>query len=142
MARSSITNWRGGTGGFFPISATHSGDGLLDELDCGVQDNMIICNMKALGSGETITINTPFAFEVIDVWLVVGNGENVTSKTLTVKNNATALSSALSMATDKGVASTATLDEDQAKFGAGDNDLVLTSSAHADGGGTIYIVFR
>ena len=142
MARSSITNWRGGTGGFFPISATHSGDGLLDQLDCGVQDNMIICDMKLLGSGETITINTPFAFEIIDVYLIVGNGENVTSKTLTVNNTSTAVSSALSMATDKAVVGTATLDEDQAKFAVGDDDLVLTSSAHADGGGTIYIVFR
>ena len=140
MARSSITNWRGGTGGFFDISATHSGNGTI--TSCGVQDNMIICDFTALGSEETITINTPFAFEVIDIWLVVGNGENVASKTLTVKNNATALSSALSMATDKGVASTATLDEDQAKFAVGDDDLVLTSSAHGDGGATVYIVFR
>jgi hypothetical protein len=140
MARSSITNWRGGTGGFFDISAAHSGDGTI--TSCGAQDNMIICDFTALGSGETVTIDTPFAFEIIDVWLVVGNGENVTSKTLTVNNTSTAVSSALSMATDKGVASTATLDEDQAKFAVGDDDLVLTSSAHADGGATVYIVFR
>jgi hypothetical protein len=103
---------------------------------------MIVCDFTALGSGETVTINTPFKFEVIDVWLVVKNGENVGSKTLTVKNSSTALSSALSMATDKARVATATLDEDQAVFSVGDNDLVLVSSAHADGGATVYIKYR
>jgi len=37
---------------------------------------------------------------------------------------------------------TATLDEDQALFNVGDNDLKLVSSAHNDGGGTVYIKYR
>jgi hypothetical protein len=110
--------------------------------ECVAQDGMIICDFTALGSGETVTINTPFKFTVIDVVMVVGNGENVTSKTLTVKNDSTALSSALSMATDKARVATATLDEDQAVFSVGDDDLVLASSAHGDGGGTVYISYR
>ena len=103
---------------------------------------MIICDFTALGSSETVTINTPFKFTVIDITMVVGNGENVGSKTLTVKNGSTALSSAMSMATDKARVATATLDEDEAVFNVGDNDLVLASSAHSDGGGTVYIKYR
>jgi|GEM_PF-2197014 hypothetical protein len=139
MAKSSIANWRA-SGGALDISATHSGNGTVPE--CVAQDGMIICDFTALGSGETVTINTPFKFTVIDVVMVVGNGENVTSKTLTVKNDSTALSSALSMATDKARVATATLDEDQAVFSVGDDDLVLASSAHGDGGGTVYISYR
>ena len=139
MAKSSIANWRA-SGGALDISATHSGDGTVPE--CVAQDGKIICDFTALGSGETVTINTPFKFTVYDIVLVVGNGENVGSKTLTVKNGSTALSSAISMATDKARVATATLDEDQAVFAVGDNDLVLTSSAHSDGGGTVYIYYR
>jgi hypothetical protein len=139
MATTSIANWRA-SGGALEISATHSGSETITE--CVAQNGMIICDFTALGSGETITINTPFKFTVIDVTMVVGNGENVTSKTLTVKNNTTALSSAMSMATDVARVATATLDEDQALFNVGDNDLVLVSSAHSDGGGTVYIKYR
>jgi len=139
MAKSSIANWRA-SGGALDISATHSGDGTVSE--CVAQDGKIICDFTALGSGETVTISTPFKFEVIDVYLVVKNGENVSSKTLTVKNSSTALSSAMSMATDKARVATATLDEDQAVYGVGDDDLVLTSSAHGDGGATVYISYR
>ena len=139
MAKTSIANWRA-SGGALDISATHSGNGAITE--CVAQDGMIICDFTLLGSGETVTINTPFKFTVIDVTMVVGNGENVTSKTLTVKNGSTALSSALSMATDKARVATATLDEDEAVFNVGDNDLTLVSSAHADGGGTVYIKYR
>ena len=46
------------------------------------------------------------------------------------------------MATDKARVATATLDEDQAVFEVGDNDLTLVSSAHSDGGGTVYIYYR
>jgi hypothetical protein len=139
MAKSSIANWRA-SGGALDISATHSGDGTVPE--CVAQDGKIICDFTALGSGETVTINTPFKFTVYDIVLVVGNGENVGSKTLTVKNDSTALSSAMSMATDKARVATSTLDEDEAVFDVGDNDLVLTSSAHSDGGGTVYIYYR
>ena len=139
MAKTSIANWRA-SGGALSISATHSGDGTIPE--CVAQDSMIICDFTALGSGETVTINTPFKFTVIDIIMVVGNGENVSSKTLTVKNSSTALSSAMSMATDVARVATATLDEDQALFNVGDNDLTLVSSAHGDGGGTVYIKYR
>ena len=139
MAKTSMANWRA-SGGASGISATHSGSETITE--CVAQDGMIICDFTLLGSGETVTINTPFKLTVIDAYLVVGNGENVASKTLTVKNGSTALSSALSMATDKGVARTTTLDEDQAVFDVGDNDLTLVSSAHADGGATVYISYR
>ena len=139
MAKSSIANWRA-SGGALDKSATHSGDGTVPE--CVAQDGKIICDFTALGSSETVTINTPFKLTVYDIVLVVGNGENVGSKTLTVKNGSTALSSAISMATDKARVATATLDEDEAVFAVGDNDLVLTSSAHADGGATVYISYR
>jgi len=139
MAKSSIANWRA-SGGALDISASHSGNGTITE--CVAQDGKIICDFTALGSGESVTINTPFKIEVIDAYLVVGNGENVTSKTLQVKNGSTALTSTMSMATDKGIARATTLDEDQAVFNVGDNDLNLVSSAHADGGATVYISYR
>ena len=139
MAKSSIANWRA-SGGALDISASHSGNGTITE--CVAQDGKIICDFTLLGSGESVTINTPFKIEVIDAYLVVGNGENVTSKTLQVKNGSTALTSTMSMATDKGIARATTLDEDQAVFNVGDNDLKLVSSAHADGGATVYISYR
>ena len=139
MAKTSIANWRA-SGGALEISATHSGNGTISE--CVAQDGMIICDFTDLGSEETVTINTPFKFTVIDIHMVVGNGENVGSKTLTVKNTTTALSSAMSMANDSARVPTATLDEDQALFNVGDNDLTLVSSAHNDGGGTVYIHYR
>ena len=46
------------------------------------------------------------------------------------------------MTNDKARVPTATLDEDQAVFNVGDDDLVLLSSTHNDGGGTIYLVYR
>ena len=103
---------------------------------------MIFCDFTALGSGETVTIKTPFKFTVIDIFMVVGKGENVTSKTITVKNDSTALSGAMSMTNDIARVPTAYLDEDQALFNIGDDDLVLVSSAHNDGGATVYLVYR
>ncbi len=138
MAKSSINNWRAG-GGAFELTATHSGDGT---VSCVAEDGKIICDFTALGSEETITINTPFAFEVIDAHVVVANAGNVAASTLQVKNNTTALSSTMSMATDTGVARATTLDDGQAKFALDDNDLVLVSSAHADKSGVCYIAFR
>jgi len=136
----SVAYWRS-QGGRFDISASHSADGALADGLTYAQNGYIVCDFTLLGSGEIITINTPFDFTIIDIHLVVGNGENVGSKTLTVKNTTTALSSAMSMATDVGVARTTTLDEDAAVFSSGDNDLKLVSSAHADGGATIYMKY-
>jgi len=138
MAKSSISNWRA-SGGALEITAVHSGS---EAVTATAESGKIVVDFSRLGSGETVTVNTPFKFTVYDAVLVVGNGENVASKTLTVKNNSTALTSALSMATDKARVATATLDEDQAVFDTSDNDLVLTSSAHADGGGTLYLYYR
>lgn len=138
MAKTSIANWRA-SGGALDISATHSGNGT---ASCAAQDGMIICDFAALGAEETVTYATPFKFTVIDVIMMVGNGENVTSKTITVKNGSTALSSAMSLGVDKGISRTGTLDEDQALFNVGDDDLVLLSSDHNDGGGTVYIRYR
>ena len=139
MPKSSIANWRASGGAFGPIGATHSGNGT---ASCVAQDGMIICDFTDLGAEETVTYKTPFKFTVIDVIMVVGNGENVNSKTITVKNGSTALSSAMSMTNDKARVPTATLDEDEAVFNVGDDDLVLVSSDHNDGGGTVYIRYR
>ena len=124
------------SGGRFEITSSHSGT---ESVTAYAQHGYIVCGFTLLGSGEYVTINTPFDMTIIDAHLVVGNGENVGSKTLTIKNTTTAVSSAMSMATDVGVARTATWDEDAATFDAGDNDLRLYSSAHADGGATVYI---
>ena len=133
----SISYFRG-QGSGFSITSAHSGNGTSSAV---VKNNMIIVDITALGSEEYVTVNTPFSFEVVDAYLVVGNGEHQANKELTIKNGSTALSSVLSMATDKGVARATTLDEDQAKFELDDNDLKLVSSAHGDGGATVYISF-
>jgi len=120
----------------YDITATDSGDGVSSaKAEAGVIE--LRCNDT--GSGETVTFTTPFAFEIQDVWLVVPNGENVTSKTWTLGNGATAISSAMSGATDKARVVPTTIDTAQCVFAAGDNDLKVTSSAHADGNARIYI---
>ena len=134
----SITYWRG-KGAGFKLTVAHSGNGT---ATAEVANNQIICHFTDLGSGEIVTINTPFSFEVIDAALIVDNGQQVASKTLTVKNDTTALSSTLSMATDKGLTRATTIDEDVASFAVDDNDLKLVSSAHADGDATVYISFK
>lgn len=134
----SITYWRG-KGAGFELTVAHSGNGT---ATAEVANNQIICHFTDLGSGEIVTINTPFSFEVIDAALIVDNGQQVASKTLTVKNDTTALSSTLSMATDKGLTRATTIDEDVASFAVDDNDLKLVSSAHADGDATVYISFK
>tara|TARA_Y100000310_G_scaffold211553_1_gene212260 strand:- start:215 stop:655 length:441 start_codon:yes stop_codon:yes gene_type:complete len=126
------------SGGRFDITSSHSGNGTVSAY---AQNGYIVCGFTALGSGEYVTINTPFDMTIIDAHLVVGNGENVGSKTLTIKNTTTAVSSAMSMATDVGVARTTTWDEDAATFDAGDDDLRMYSSSHADGGATVYIKY-
>lgn len=134
----SATFWRG-EGAGYELTATVSDSGSATAI---VRNNQIIVNYVDIGTSEKVTIKTPFAFEVIDAYAVVTNGQNVTSKTMQVKNNTTALSSTMSVATDKGVSRATTLDTAQAKFEIGDDDLVVVSSAHGDGDGTIYITFR
>ena len=134
----SITYWRG-KGAGFGLTVAHSGNGT---ATAEVVNNQIVCHFTDLGSEEIVTINTPFSFDVIDAALIVDNGQQVGSKTLTVKNDTTALSSTLSMATDKGLTRATTIDEDVASFAVDDNDLKLVSSAHADGDATVYISFK
>ncbi len=134
----SITYWRG-KGAGFGLTVAHSGNGT---ATAEVVNNQIVCHFTDLGSEEIVTINTPFSFDVIDAALIVDNGQQVGSKTLTVKNDTTALSSTLSMATDKGLTRATTIDEDEASFAVDDNDLKLVSSAHGDGDATVYISFK
>jgi len=122
------------------LTATHSGSETVTAK--AFKDGRIVVYFANLGSTEYITINTPFAFEVIDAYLRVENGENVGSKTLTVYNGSSAVSSALSMATDKGIARATTIDSTYAEFAADDNDLKLVSSAHADGDATVTLVIQ
>lgn len=112
------------------IDATHSGNGTVAAVLIG---DKIIVDITALGSGENVIVDTPFGFEIIDAYLRVANGGNVNSKTLTVQNGSTAVSSDLSMATDKSIKRATTIDSAEAAFVAGDDDLKLVSSAHADG---------
>ena len=118
------------------LTATHSGT---ETAEAYMFRDKIIVSYLNLGSGETVTVATPTAFEVVDVHLMVHEGEQVASKTITVKNTAAAISGALAASTDKALIRTEVCDTTNSTFDAGDDDLVLTSSAHADGDGQIIL---
>ena len=118
------------------LTATHSGDGTATAFLYG---DVIEVNCVDVGSSETVTVATPFKFEVVDYFMRVTNGQNVTDKTMTLKNGSTAISSALAASTDKGFVRPTTMDSAQATFEGGDDDLVLASSAHGDGDQVHYL---
>ena len=120
------------------ITATHSGGAAVSAKL--YRNGLLTVDFTDLGSGETVTVKTPFDFEVADFWLRVTSGGEVSSKTLTLRNGSTAISSALSMATDKATVRPTTMDSAQTSFVKDDDDLVLISSAHADGDGRAYIL--
>jgi len=122
----------------YAMTATDSGDGV---STAEVKEGLIELRVNDLGSGENVTFTVPFDFEIQDVWLIVPNGENVTSKTYTLQNGATAISSAMSGATDKARVVPSTIDSAQCIFRVGENDIKVVSSAHADGNCRIYIKY-
>ena len=105
-------------------------------------DNIIECVIGALVSGEIVTIETPFGFEITDAYSRVLRGGNVSSKTVIIKNTTAAVTNAMSVATDAGVARATTIDTGHTVFLAGDNDLNIVSSDHASGSMTVYIKVR
>ena len=126
--------WR--TVGSHALVATHSGNGTATAY---LQGNRIVCDFTDLGSNETITLSVPFDMELCDLSLRVTNGQNVGSKTLTLGNAGSAISDAISMATDVDLIRPSTWDSDNVAFSKGDDDIRLTSSAHGDGDARVII---
>tara|TARA_R100000458_G_C8110246_1_gene133305 strand:- start:60 stop:509 length:450 start_codon:yes stop_codon:yes gene_type:complete len=123
----------------FAMTATHSGGAA---ASASIKEGLIELRIDDLGSGENCSFTVPFDFEIQDVWIIVPNGENVTSKTYTLRNNTTAVTSAMSGATDKARVAPSTIDTGQTIFRKGDDDLNVLSSAHADGNVRVYIKYE
>jgi len=89
MTQNSLSYFRANAGGFNDFSPVHSGS---EAVTATLQNNVIKVEITNLGSSETVTLDTPFDFEIVDVYMRVTNGGNVNPKTVVVKNNATAVS--------------------------------------------------
>lgn len=130
---SSIGAWRSQN---FELTATPSGTGTANVKIC---DNVIVVDVNGLASGETLTINTPFDFEIYDAWVVVKTAGGITASTVVINNDSTAVTNTFATVTAKTVARTTTLDDLQAKFNSGDDDLVVKRGAQAAGDFMVYI---
>ena len=123
--------------GGLALTATHSGNGTASAV---MYPDRIIIDYTALGSSETVTVTTPASFTVVDAHAI--SASTVGSKTLTVKNNTSAVSSAMSIATANKITRTTDVVQAQASFSAGDDELVIASSANADGDGKAVIAIE
>ena len=133
MAYKSIQAWKSQNQA---LEATSSGAGTAEVI---LVDGLIVVDVNGLASEETLTINTPWDFEIYDAWVVVKAGGGVASSTVVIKNNATVVTNTFSTVTTKTVARATTIDDAQANFDTGDDDLVLTRSAHGAGDFMVYI---
>jgi hypothetical protein len=134
----SITHWRS-EGAGFALDVVNSGGN--SGASAEVVGNCIIVTTGALADTETCTVDTPFSFEIVDA--MVRCDEAAANATIQIKNNATAVTDAMGSATEDEIARMTTLDDDASLFGAGDNDLVITSaSGTGDGSHVVFIYFK
>jgi len=86
-------------------------------------DGRIEIDCTALQAGETLTIPTPFPFEIIDMKTIHGNATLCTVQAL---NKTDPVTDALAIAaTDKVIDRAATIDDAVSSFETGDDDLVI-----------------
>ena len=123
----------------YAMTATHSGGAA---ASAKIKEGLIELRVDDLGSGENCSFTIPFDFEIQDVWIIIPNGENVGSKTYTLRNDSTAVTSAMSGATDKARVVPTTVDTGQTIFRVGEDDLNILSSAHGDGNVRVYIKYE
>jgi len=122
-------NWWRTQGGKFYLTAVHSGSAAVEAY---IYNNRLFCDFDDLGSGERVTITIPGALKIIDAMLRVKKSGHVTDKTIAISNGSDAVSDAMSMATDKGIARATTIDTTYVSVAAA-GTIVLTSNAKADG---------
>ncbi len=87
-------------------------------------NGQIIIDAAAAEAAKTITLTTPYGFDIIDAHVINGAA---TAVTVTVKNNATAITDAMTPAAgaDLVVARAGTIDDAQVAFAVDDDDLVI-----------------
>ena len=87
-------------------------------------NGLIIVDSDTAEAAKTITLTTPYAMKVLDAMVINGAA---TAVTVTLKNNATALTDAMAPAAgaDTIIARATTLDDAQDDFAVDDDDLVL-----------------
>ena len=133
MANKSIQAWKQQNQ---VLTATPSGAGTAEVV---LVDGLIIIDVNGLASSETLTINTPWDFEIYDVWVITKKGGEVSPSTVTIKNNTTAITNSLNTIATKAIVRATTIDDTEAAFNAGDDDLMVVRGAQAAGDFMIYI---
>lgn len=91
------------------------------------QRRIIVDLVAALHSND-VTITTPIAFEILDVYVIQ---ESSTATAVQVKNTAAAISDNITVTTDKNLYYAGEIDNAASIFARGDDDLVLTISTAA-----------
>ena len=107
--------------GAHDLKATHSGDGT---VEVRYMESQIYIMVTALAADETVTINTPFDFQILDcnILAVVG----VTDRVIALKNGSDTIES-LTIATTSTMYKADSLAA-YLEFNKGDNDLILAAS--------------
>jgi hypothetical protein len=98
-----------------------------------------ILKTDVLDASAGVSIAAPFDLTLIDV--VVRADATVSGGTVQVFNGATAVTNAITMATDKAVTRAGTIDDAQADFDEGDN-ITLTTHGATDAGLVSLIVAK
>tara|TARA_Y100000593_G_C4306906_1_gene336210 strand:- start:749 stop:1174 length:426 start_codon:yes stop_codon:yes gene_type:complete len=107
--------------GAHDLIATHSGDGT---VQVRYMESNIYIQITDLAASETVTINTPFDFKILDFNILSVDG--VTSRVIALKNGSDTIES-LTIASDNTMYRADTL-ADYLEFNKGDNDLILAAS--------------
>ena len=105
-------------------------------------NGQIIIDAAAAEAAKTITLTTPYGFDIIDAHVINGAA---TAVTVTVKNNATAITDAMTPAAgaDLVVARAGTIDDAQVAFAVDDDDLVIAvGNADLTGRVVLNVIFN
>ena len=108
--------------GAHDLLSTHSGDGT---VEVRYMESQIYIAVTAMAADETITINTPFDFQILDFNIVSTVG--VTDRVIALKNGSDTIES-LTIAVSNTMYRADSLAA-YLEFNKGDNDLILASSA-------------
>lgn len=89
----------------------------------------IVVTITTVNNGTTVTLDTPFAFKLTDVLVLMTSGGNG-GGSLTVKNNTDAITDAIDLGDgDKDLQRAGTIDDEFDTFAKDADDLVLTFAA-------------
>jgi len=104
------------------LIATHSGDGT---VDAKYTESEIYITITGLAAGESVTINTPLDFRLLDFNALCG--ASVSSRVLTLKNGSNTVE-ALDAVTTSTMYRADSLDKDYLEWNKDNNDLILAAS--------------